>query len=360
MARIVEVATRPISVPLRRPFVTAVREVTSLEGLLVSALDEDGRVGWGEVATSWRVTGESPEGARVVMENPLSDAVLGLDSADSAAWGHAISMAVVRNTAAKSALDVALWDLLAHERALPLHAVIAPGSAGTTSTDMTISAADERSVLDDAAARVREGYDTLKIKLGVDAERDDRIIRALRDGPARQARLRIDANQGWSVEEAIRLIRGWEDDGLGVELVEQPTPAHDLEGLARVTAASETPILADESIWNARDLREIVRLSAADLINVKLAKCGGITPARELVDLAGEAGIGVLIGSMLESVVGVTAAAHLAASLPAQRHDLDAGLWLEADPMDGGAQYLAGAIFLPDLPGLGLTEGTAL
>ena len=360
MPRIVDVRAHPFSVALRRPFVTAVREVTTLEGLLVSAHDDDGRVGWGEVATSWRVTGESREGATAVLEHPLRESVLNLDTEDSAAWGQAVAGAVVHNTAAKSALDVALWDLHAQEKGRPLHSVIAPASQGTASTDMTVSAAEEPGVLDAAAARLAEGFGTLKIKLGRDGERDDRVIRSLRAGPARDARLRVDANQGWSAAEAIRLIRGWEDDGLGIELVEQPTPAGDLGGLARVTAAVQTPILADESMWDARDLRDIVRLQAADLLNLKLAKCGGMTPALELLDLAASAGVGVLIGSMLESVVGVTAAAHLAATLPGMEHDLDAGLWLREDPVAGGARYRAGDISLPQLPGLGLAMEMAL
>lgn len=354
MARIAWLRTHRTTVRLRRPFVTAVRRADTLDVLLVEAVDHDGRAGWGEAALSWRVTGESAVGAQAAIEGPLRAAVLGLPSEDTPAWGRAVASALARNTAAKAAVDAALWDLHARTAGRPVHELVAPGSPSATTTDMTLSAVEDALVLRDAAEHVTAGFTTLKVKLGTDVRRDDRVLRALRAGPAAGVRLRVDANQGWTAEEAVRLVRGWEDDGLGVELVEQPTPAGDVEALARVTAGVETPILADESVWGARDLREIVRARAADLVNVKLAKCGGITPARHLVEMARAAGTGVLVGSMLESVVGITAAAHLAVTLPPAVHDLDAALWQVGAPVRGGVRYLADTIELPATPGLGI------
>lgn len=354
MTRVSELRLHRTEVPLRRAFTTAVRSIDALEVLLVQVLDEDGRSGWGEVAMSWRVTGEGPAGATAVLEGPLRDAVIGLPIDEPPVWGRAIERAVARNPAARAALDAALWDLRAQQLGLPLRAALATGSATSVRTDMTIAVGSVDAVVTDAATHLAQGFSTLKVKLGTDPAHDDRVVRALRAGPAATTTLRVDANQGWSADAAIRLLRGWEDDGLQVALVEQPTPADDLEALARVRAAVDTPILADESVWSSRDLREVIRHEAADVVNVKLAKCGGVSAALELLAFAAQHEMGVMIGCMLESVVGVTAAAHVAATLPVAVHDLDAAHWLGRSPVEGGARSVADELMLADAQGLGI------
>lgn len=354
MSRVVELRTLRASVPLTRTFATAQRSTDRLDVLLVRALDSDGRAGWGEVAMSWRVTGEGTAGATAVVEGPLRDAVVGMPLDEPGTWGSAIAGAVVRNPAARSAVDAAVWDLHAQQLGAPLHRVLATGSTDRVRTDMTLAVDDAERVVETARIHVDDGFRTLKVKLGTDPEHDDRVVRALRRGPAAHVALRVDANQGWTADAAIRLVRGWEDDGLGIELVEQPTPADDLEALARVRAAVATPILADESVWDARQLRELVRIGAADLVGVKLAKAGGVTAALELIELATASGVGVLLGCMLESTVGVTAAAHVAAGLPGRAHDLDAAHWLRDSPVRGGARPRADELELAAAPGLGI------
>lgn len=355
MSRVAGLRIHRTSVPLTRTFATARRSTDRLDVLVVCARDTDGRSGWGEVAMSWRVTGEGPAGASAVIEGPILEAVAGLPLEEPAVWGRAIAGAVARNTAARAAVDAALWDLHAQQLGQPLHRVLAPGSSDRVRTDMTLAVdADVDAVVAAAASHVDGGFRTLKAKLGTDPVHDDRVVRALRRGPAAGVALRIDANQGWTAETAIRLLRGWEDDGMGVELVEQPTPADDPASLARVRAAVATPLLADESVWGARDFREVVRMGAADLVNVKLAKAGGVTAALALMDLAAASGTGVLIGCMLESTVGVTAAAHVAAALPERVHDLDAALWASDSPVRGGARGRAEVLELSHAAGLGI------
>lgn len=352
--RISSLRTHRATVPLRRPFTTAVRSTEMLDVLLVAVADEDGRRGWGEVAMSWRVTGEGTTGAAAALEGPLREAVLGLPIDAPQVWARAIQGALARNSAARAALDAALWDLHAQRLGLPLREVLANDSATSVRTDMTIAIGPLEDALADAAAHVDRGFRTLKVKVGTHPAHDDRLVRALRSGPASESALRVDANQGWSADDAIRILRGWEDDGLGIELVEQPTRADDVDALVRVREAVTTPVLADESMWGQRDLRELIRRGAADLVNIKLAKCGGVTAARELAALAAEGGVGVIIGCMLESVVGVSAAAHVAATLPPAVHDLDAAQWLHRSPVEGGARSDADALLLSDDPGLGI------
>lgn len=146
-----------------------------------------------------------------------------------------------------------------------------------------------------------------------------------------------------------------EDADLGIELVEQPTPAADLDGLAFVTTHVDTPILADESVWSARDAIEVVRRRAADLVNVKLTKCGGLAPALQIAAVAAATDVGVLVGSMMETHVGVGAAVALTAAIGTPHVcDLDAAWWLASPPVKGGITYGPGIVTLSSRPGLGV------
>ena len=192
---------------------------------------------------------------------------------------------------------------------------------------MPVGEPDE--IAEAARARVAEGFRTLKLKVGTDAATDVARVRAAREGAGPDVALRVDANTGWDCFEAVRVITALEDAGVGVELVEQPVGRRDLLGLAHVRRHVETPVMADESVFDLDDLVELVRHDAADLVNVKIAKAGGLTPALELARVARAHGLGVSVGCMLESAVGVSAAAALAAEVDCDVDpDLDGAWWL--------------------------------
>ena len=190
-----------------------------------------------------------------------------------------------------------------------------PRLLGTTrhevETDVTVSAGDHAQLVETARKRVAEGFRVLKLKVGTDPETDVDRVRGVRDAVGPDIRIRVDANQGWRPRDAIRVIRALEDAGVDLEFVEQPVPAPDLAGLARVTAAVDTPVMADESVFGVRDLSRLIETGAADLVNIKLAKCGGLSPALAMASLAKAHGIGFIVGSMMEGPIGVGAAASL-------------------------------------------------
>ncbi|MHA7984300.1 dipeptide epimerase [Rathayibacter sp. CAU 1779] len=384
MTTIADVRLHRRSVPLVRPFVTAVRTATAIDVLIVEVVDSDGRSGWGEAPTSWRVTGESPASVTAAIEGPLREAVFGMSVGASGATGSAgaaaalasaseastaLDRAVVRNSAARMAVDCAIYDLAAQAAGVPLYELLgasASMAAAGVRTDMTLSAVvDAAGIagLVEAAVEHRDaGFRTIKVKVGAGAD-DVGVMRAVRDAVGQEVTLRADANQGWTSEHAVHVIRAWEDAGLGVELVEQPVHRDDLDGLAFVTAHVKTPVLADESVWTTRDAREVIARRAADMVNIKLAKTGGIREAIALRDLAADAGVAVIVGCMMESHVGIAAASAVAASVDARSgaptaHDLDAGLWLSASPVSGGIRYDGETVRMPDVPGLGI-EGLA-
>jgi L-alanine-DL-glutamate epimerase-like enolase superfamily enzyme len=357
-----EVRTHRVSAPFHTPFVTALRRATTAESLLVEILDGDGRGGLGEAPQVWQVTGGSVAGAEACVRQVLGPLLTGRDADDVTGNGRLVQRAVQRNEGAKAAVDVALHDLAARRAGVPLVRYLG-GVATSVPTDVTLAADTPGALTAAARARVGEGFRVLKVKVGRPGagERDAAAadlarVRDLRAAVGPDVLLRLDANQGWTPRQAVRVIRGIEDAGLDVELVEQPVDRHDLDGLAWVSDRVGVPILADEAVFGVRDLVEVIRRRAADLVNVKLAKSGGIAAARTLLDLAAAHGMGTLVGSMMETQVGVGAAASLVAAYGTTAvSDLDAAWWLASSPVRGGVRYDRDRVHLPDGPGLGVT-----
>jgi len=350
----VKVTTYLVSAPLHTPFVTALRTATHAESLLVEVSDGE-LSGWGEAPQVWKVTGESLAGAQACVEGPIAVAVDGLGPDDLTEALRRVQNAAAGNFGAKGAVDVALHDLAARRRGQTLHGFLG-STIDTVRTDMTLSVGDPDALAAAGQARIADGFDVLKIKVGTDATADVERVRRVRAAIGPEPTLRLDANQGWSRRDAVTAIRALEDAGCNIELVEQPVVAADLEGMAWVTDRVGTPILADESVYGVRDLVNVIRHGAADMVNVKLAKCGGLGPARTLLELAREHGIRTIVGSMMESHVGVGAAAALVAAYPTSAvNDLDAAWWLKEAPVTGGIRYEGSLIHLPSAPGLGVT-----
>ncbi|ADB32180.1 Mandelate racemase/muconate lactonizing protein [Kribbella flavida DSM 17836] len=348
-------STHLVSAPLHTPFVTALRTATHADSLLVSITDGE-YTGWGEAPQVWKVTGESLAGAQACVEGPIATALTGLGADDLTEALRRVQGAAQANFGAKAAVDVALHDLAAHRAQKTLQGFL--GSTVTTvKTDVTLSAGDSAALVQAATDRLADGFDVLKVKVGTgDAAADFDRVRRIREAVGPGPRIRLDANQGWHRRDAVTVIRALEDAGCAIELVEQPVAAADLDGMAWITDRVSTPILADESVYGVRDLVNVIRRGAADLVNVKLAKCGGLATARTLLELAREHGLGSVVGSMMESHVGVGAAAALVAAYPTTAvNDLDAAWWLEQPPVSGGIRYEGSTIHLPSTPGLGVT-----
>ncbi|GIH05053.1 dipeptide epimerase [Rhizocola hellebori] len=377
---IAAIRTHRFSAPLHTPFVTSLRRATSVDSLLVEVIDSDGRSGFGEAPQVWAVTGANMAGSQAAVEEMIGPRLIGRDPDDLNANCAIVAKAVVGNEAAKAAVDVALHDLAARRLGIPLPRLLGapaitaatssaaansaadgdgagagPGRGVVVATDVTLAAGAAEALGAAAKERVAEGFRVLKVKVGTDAEGDLARIRAVCDAVGGAAKVRLDANQGWTPREAIRIINGISEEGLPVEFVEQPVAAKDLDGLAHVSQRVDIPIMADESVFGLRDLVEVIRRRAADLVNVKLAKCGGLGVARTLLVLAESHGLGTCVGSMMEGPVGLGAAASLVAAYPTSVvSDLDAAWWLSESPLQGGLRYINGTVVLPDTPGLGI------
>jgi L-alanine-DL-glutamate epimerase-like enolase superfamily enzyme len=352
LVTIAAVRTHRVSAPLHTPFVTALRRTTTAESLLVEIVDSDGRSGFGEAPQVWQVTGASLAGSQACVEQMMAPLLIGQDPDDLVSLCRKVAKAVVGNESAKGAVDVALHDLAARRLGVPLVRLLG-GVSSSVLTDVTLSAGEVEGLVKATTDRVAEGFTLLKLKVGADASGDLERIKAVCETAGPGITVRLDANQGWTPREAVKIINGLA--GLPIELVEQPVKRHDLDGLAYVTQRTDVPILADESVFTVRELTEVIKRRAADMVNVKLAKCGGLSAARTLLELAREHDMGTCVGSMMETGVGIGAAASLVAAQPTtQVSDLDAAWWLASSPVKGGPSYDRGVVTLPDQPGLGV------
>jgi L-alanine-DL-glutamate epimerase-like enolase superfamily enzyme len=330
-----------ITVHTKHPFVIARGGSSEYRVVRVTVADTDGAEGWGEAAPN-RFYGESVESVAAALDRfaPLFDAAdpWALENAEAA-----MNAALGRNGSAKSAVSAALHDLAGKRLGVPLYRIWGLDPAKAPRSSFTIAIAASAGELQ---RRVEEAveYPILKIKLGTDRDAD--IVRAVRDA-APDKTLRVDANAAWTPKHAVEMVDVLVDHG--VELVEQPVPAHDLDGLRHVRERSRLPVIADESCVTSADIPRLI--GAVDGINIKLAKCGGLREALRMIATARAHGLLVMAGCMVETSLGITAAAHFAPLLDFA--DLDGAALLRDDPHDGATIH-GGMIRIPDGPGLGV------
>ncbi len=353
--KIARIAVDEIFIPLARPFKTALRTVENVEDIIVRVTADSGETGYGEAPPTAVITGDTKGGIRCAIEEFIRPALLGMEIENLDGIMHRLHTCMVKNTSAKAAVDMAVYDLYAQRFGAPLYQMLG-GCRDTVETDITISVNPVPQMIEDSLEAVRQGYRILKIKVGKEGLADVARIASIREAIGGGIRLRVDANQGWTAKEAVHIITAMEEKGLNIDLVEQPVPAHDLDGMRAITKAVATPILADESVFSPEDAAEIIRTHAADLLNIKLMKTGGIWQALKICALAEIYGVECMIGCMLESKLAVSAAAHLAAAKRIiTRADLDGPSLCRIDPYEGGPVYENGIIRMTEAPGIGIT-----
>ncbi|MBQ8091964.1 MAG: dipeptide epimerase [Clostridia bacterium] len=343
-----------IRAPLRVPFKTALRTRTEIESVLVAIETNTGAIGYGEAPPTGVITGDTKLGIIGAVREHIAPAITGREIEAFESLTSCVEHAVIHNSSAKAAVDMALWDLYGQQCCLPVHRLLGSARTGLV-TDITISVNTPDVMIRDTLNAVARGYDTLKVKVGIDPELDVERLLAVRKA-APNARIRIDANQAWRPREAVRILNRMQELGLGIELVEQPVLAENIEGLKYVRDNSDVPVLADESLFSPKDALEILRLGAADMLNIKLMKCGGITQALRILAMAEVTGTECMMGCMLETKVAVNAAVHVACARQiVTRIDLDGPVLCSYDPVQGGAVFNEKNIMVSDLPGLGIT-----
>ncbi|MBN8234227.1 dipeptide epimerase [Halobacillus kuroshimensis] len=355
--KIQSVETMRVAVPLHKPFITALRTVTVAESIYVRIEFDNGLTGCGEAPPTHVITGESLGGIENTIKEILTPVLIGSDILQREAVFESLHRSCVGNTSAKAAVDMALYDGLSQAAGLPLYQFLG-GWTDQLETDYTVSVNTPEEMAEDADAYVQQGFRVLKVKVGKDSiHHDIERIQAIHQRIGKDAVIRLDANQAWTAKEAVYAIREMENRKLPIELVEQPVKAGDIDGLKMVTDAVSTVIMADESVFSPEDAIRMLKTGSADMINIKLMKSGGIHKALKINAAAESFGVPCMVGSMIETKLGITAAAHFAASQKnVTKVDFDAPLMLTADPVEGGVHYNQAVMTLPKTPGLGISR----
>jgi L-Ala-D/L-Glu epimerase len=352
--KITHVETMEITTPLKKPFKTALRQTSISESIIVKIHTDDGLIGFGSAPPTAVITGDTMGSIKSAIVDFISPAIMGMDIEEFEPLMKRLHSSIYRNSSAKAAMDMALYDLYGKHFKIPLYKLFG-GARKEIISDITISVNSPEEMAEDALDYIKRGYTTLKTKVGLDSRLDIIRVKKIREAVGSEIKLRLDANQGWNAKEAIRTIRNLEDMGMNIELVEQPVKAHDIEGLKLITDHVDTPIMADEALFSPEDAFKILRLRAADILNIKLMKCGGLHNALKINAMAESCGVECMLGSMIESKIGITAAAHLACGkLNITRVDLDAVDLMADDPIDGGVKVTGSRHEIPESYGLGI------
>ncbi|WP_214321989.1 mandelate racemase/muconate lactonizing enzyme family protein [Nonomuraea sediminis] len=358
--RISAVDVFAVRLPLREPFVISYGTFPDVPTVLVRVRTAEGAQGWGEATPDAFVTGESYASTTATVRD-LAPVFIGHDARDLESAHREMDARVTGVPTAKAAFDIALHDLTARIAGLPVWALLGGRTKDHLAISRVVSMREPGQMAEDAAAHVAAGFRTVKIKVGSDPLLDARRVAAVREAVGPETGIKVDVNQGWqSAGRAIAAIRACEP--YRALYFEQPVAAWDLEGLADVRHATGATIMVDEGCHTARDLLRIAGLRAADMVNIKLMKCGGLLPGVKLNAIAEAAGIGAMVGTMVESSIASAAGLHLAIALANIRNaEMGGPLLTAADIGDAGSWYAVDRITVPDRPGLGITvDETAL
>ena len=354
--KIQEIQIGKVSIPLRKPFKTALRRVDSAEDIIIKVIADTGEVGYGNAPPTAVITGDSQDSIVAAIRHTLGPTIIGMPIDNLEGIMATLDAGMLHNHSAKAALDIAVHDLFGQRFGLPLYKLFG-GFRTSMETDLTISLNSPDEMVRDALEAVAQGYTALKLKVGSDRVLDAQRVQAIRGAVGRDIKIRLDANQGWGAKEAVRIIRRFEADGLDIELIEQPVKAHDFEGLKYVTDRVATDIMADESAFGPFEVFQLLSLRACDLINIKLMKAGGLHNALKIVHFAETMDVQCMMGCMMECKIGITAAASLAGGKRIiTRADLDAAVLLAEDPVVGGVSFHKNQLRISDAPGLGITD----
>lgn len=340
-----------LKLDLQKPFIVSYDSYDDMPVILTRMETEDGFVGWGEAVPDQHVTGETWDSTFEIIRHELTPLVINEPPFNVNRIHQKMNEQMHGVPAAKAAIDLALYDLMGKITHQPVYRLIGGQAHENLDIPNVISILAPEEMAAEAKEIAEKGLHHVKIKVGTDPETDIERIRSVRSVLPEHIKLRVDANQGWTANEAIYIIEQTRD--CKVEWYEQPTKAGDHEAMAEVRHATHANIMADESIHQAADLINLAKLRGADYINIKLMKTGGIYPALQLANLAAALGLPCQVGSMVESAVATMAGAHLSFSQHIiHSNEMVGPVMFKEDVAQ--TEYRDGKIMVPDRPGFGI------
>ena len=351
--KITDVLTFPVRVPLLHEFKAAYGIRNTADFVLVKIMCDNGMYGWGEASTIPIYDEGSQADVVFVIEHYLKPLLLGEDPTNISYLMDKLSRSVKGSRYAKCAVDFGLHDLTGKIYELPVYKLLG-GQGKPLEVCWVLSAKSPEAVREEAEQYFKEGYTNFKLKVGTNPEKDVENLAALRNAVGCKAAIRLDGNEAWDPKQALDMIKRFEK--YQPEHVEQPVPAWDLEGLKYVRTHTSIPVVADECILTVKNTMRAARMEAADRINIKISRDGGILEAKKIAAVAQAAGQCPFAGSNLELGLGTVASAHLFSALPeiTMATELVGPLLLKEDIVKTPVCYENGHICLKDTPGFGV------
>jgi L-alanine-DL-glutamate epimerase-like enolase superfamily enzyme len=339
-------------VKLKEPFIISLGKLEYADNVIVRIQTSEGYSGFGECSPFQTIHGENGETCMVVGKL-IAKILIGENLTSIEELLKKMDMFIFGNTSVKSAFDIALHDIVSQKNNLPLYRFLGGEKNHELFTDYTVSIGPAEKMADDAAKIIDEGFPFIKIKLGGKIEDDFIRIKKITARTGNNIPLRIDANQGWKINDAIKILDQLNE--FNIQHCEEPVSRKNFMSLPLLKQKSKIPLMADESCFDHTDAERLINLKACDLINVKLGKSSGLINAKKICRIAEDAGIKLQAGGFLESRLGFTAAAHLALSSDQFEFiDFDTPLMFSEDYVSGGITYHPkGKICIPETIGLG-------
>lgn len=343
------IETFPVTMAMETPYDVAYERFDKAENLFVH-IEAGNLNGWGCAAPDPHVTGEYPE-VLLKQAQEFLPSFVKKDPFRRALLMKQLKKEIPGSFSLWAAVDMALWDLIGKKAELPLWKILG-GYREKIKTSVTIGICNEKETLRQAKELIQAQIGILKIKGGNNVGEDIERIKAIRKDFSPSIRIRFDANQGYTIENALYFLDQTKE--LDIELLEQPTPQARPEQLGVISKNSNTPIMADESLVSLLDAFHLVKKGLIDLMNIKLMKVGGLSEAIQVDGVARSAGVEVMVGCMDESALGIAAGLHFALSRPNIRYaDLDGHFGLIDDPAKGAVILKKGYLYPSQGPGLG-------
>jgi muconate cycloisomerase len=354
--KITQIRTVPVWCPRKRAFGdvtrTALGPAAVSDYTIVFVDTDDGITGIGEVASVFKRRGSL---LRHELDEALAPAVVGEDPTRITYLVQKMDQALDGSEEAKAGIEMALWDILGKALNAPVYRLLGGKVRDRIPLSYSVPWGEPEQMARFAVERVRAGHRTIKVKVGNEPATDIAAVRLVREAIGSEVKLRVDGNMGWSTaKQAIGVIRAME--AYGLELVEQPLPAHDLDGMAEVRRAIGVPLMADESVRNPRSAMAVIRHGAADIANVYVTEAGGILNASRIFAMCEAAGMPCMIGSMPEFGIGTAAQIHLGVAMTNLGPDSDTCgvLYHAEDLLTRPLKIENGFSYPPEGPGLGV------
>lgn len=347
-----------IHLPLIEPFIISYATYDTMPSIILKVTTDTGIVGYGEAVPDEHVTGETWESTYEVLKNHLAPAVIG-ESPMAFEKLHDKMNTIVKDVpAAKAAIDIACFDIAGKALGVPVYQLVGGRYHEKFPITHVLSIGTPEAMAEEAAKRVEMGYRSFKMKVGTEVTRDVARIKAVRERVGEDIAIRVDVNQGWgNAATTLQGLRVMKD--LNIDWLEQPVNSEDIDGMVEIKSKSDVTLMIDEGLRGVREMREIITKRAADKVNIKLMKCGGIYPAMKLAVMAEMAGMECQVGSMVESSVGSAAGFHVAFSKKIMTSvELTGPLKFSKDV--GNLHYDVPFICLNEQPGLGIDVDEAV